>query len=301
MLALLDNGQDLDTCEAEIGGPVGQLLTPLTSYRLRDPLRPWALDNGGFKAPDPDGLLRLMRREEQNRATCLFVACPDIVGSAQRTLEVFKVFRPKLAGWPVALVCQDGQEHLPIPWDEINAVFIGGSTNWKCSGHVVQIIKTAKLLGKWVHAGRVNDPNRWRHFEEAGADSGDGSGAALVLRDAIHEAGGAKAAMVAIAIGGALSWLYAPGALVVASVAAFVLAELADLAVYAPLRRRQLGLAVLASGLAGAGIDSAVFLWLAFGSLDFIAGQILGKAWMSLAALPLIALLRRQEAPHVGS
>lgn len=109
-------------------------------------------------------------------------------------------------------------------------------------------------------------------------------GAALVLRDAVHEAGGASAAFLAILIGAALAWFVAPPALVLASVAAFLLAELADMAVYAPLRAKRLGLAVLASGLVGAFVDSAVFLWLAFGSLDFMAGQVLGKLWMSLAA-----------------
>lgn len=43
MLALLDTGQDLAACAAEIGCEVGQLLTPLTRYRLRDPSRPWAI------------------------------------------------------------------------------------------------------------------------------------------------------------------------------------------------------------------------------------------------------------------
>jgi hypothetical protein len=82
--------------------------------------------------------------------------------------------------------------------------------------------------------------------------------------------------------------------LVLASVAAFLLAELADLAVYTPLRARRLGLAVLASGLVGSVVDSAVFLWLAFGSLDFIAGQVVGKLWMSaLAALSLVAVSRQ--------
>lgn len=187
MIALLDNGQDLCACEGEIGVPVGQLLTPLTRYRLRDPSRPWAIDNGGFAQLDVPGLLSLLKREEHHRDNCLFVACPDIVGSAQRTLELFDLFRPKLEGWATALVCQDGQESLPIPWADIAAVFIGGSTNWKCSVHVERIIKTAKLFGKWVHVGRVNDPARFRHFEELGADSCDGTGLARYthMREAI--------------------------------------------------------------------------------------------------------------------
>jgi uncharacterized PurR-regulated membrane protein YhhQ (DUF165 family) len=118
-------------------------------------------------------------------------------------------------------------------------------------------------------------------------------GAALVLRDMVQESGGTRAALAAIAVGGVLAWLVAPPALVVASVAAFLLAELADMAVYTPLRERRLGLAILASGIIGSVVDSAVFLWLAFGSFDYIAGQVVGKAWMSLLALPLIRFVRR--------
>lgn len=121
-------------------------------------------------------------------------------------------------------------------------------------------------------------------------------GLSLVLRDMVHEAGGAKAAFVAIAIGCALSWLVAPPALVIASVAAFMLAELSDMAVYTPLRERRLGLAILASGVVGAFVDSAVFLWLAFGSLDFITGQIVGKVWMSALALPILFALKARKA-----
>jgi len=120
-------------------------------------------------------------------------------------------------------------------------------------------------------------------------------GASLVLRDMVHEAGGAKAALIAIAIGGVLSAFFASPALLMASVLAFILAELADLAVYAPLRERRLWLAVLLSGFAGAVVDSAVFLWIAFGSLDFIAGQIVGKMWMTLLALPLLWVARNRS------
>lgn len=120
-------------------------------------------------------------------------------------------------------------------------------------------------------------------------------GASLVLRDMVHEAGGVKAALIAIGIGGILSALFAAPPLLLASVLAFVLAELADLVVYAPLRERRLWLAVVLSGLAGSVIDSAVFLWVAFGSLDYVAGQVLGKMWMSLAAIPLIWLYRSRR------
>lgn len=118
-------------------------------------------------------------------------------------------------------------------------------------------------------------------------------GAALVLRDIVHERLGAWWAVAAIVIGALLSALLAPPALVVASLTAFLLAEGADMLVYTPLRRNHLTWAVLMSGLVGAAIDSAVFLWLAFGSLALIEGQIVGKLWMSLGAAAALVIARR--------
>jgi len=189
VIALLDNGHDLAEAEAEIGCPVGQLLTPLTRYRLRDPDRPWAIDNGAFANLDISALEALLRREDHHRDRCLFVTVPDIVASAQRTAEVFELWAPKLIGWKLAYACQDGQENVRIPWNDIAAVFIGGSTNWKCSIHVEQIIKTAKLFGKWVHIGRLNHPARYEHFAGLGADSCDGTGIARYshMREAIRD------------------------------------------------------------------------------------------------------------------
>ena len=108
-------------------------------------------------------------------------------------------------------------------------------------------------------------------------------GAALVLRDAVQQLLGLKWAMIAIGCGVVLSALVAPPALVLASAAAFAIAETLDLAVYTPLRRRNLPLAVMASGLVGALADSAAFLLIAFGSLEFLAGQFVGKMWITAA------------------
>lgn len=118
-------------------------------------------------------------------------------------------------------------------------------------------------------------------------------GAALVLRDVVQRCLGLWASLAAIAVGTALSAFIAPPALVMASGAAFLISELADCAVYTPLQRRRLVLAVVASSMAGLVVDSIVFLMLAFGSLDFLAGQIVGKAWAVLIAIPLVRLLRR--------
>ncbi|WP_332700059.1 VUT family protein [Bosea sp. (in: a-proteobacteria)] len=120
-------------------------------------------------------------------------------------------------------------------------------------------------------------------------------GLALVLRDIVQRRLGPKAALVAIAAGALLSGLLAPPAIVIASMAAFLLSELTDFAVYTPLQRRNFVAAVAASSVIGLVVDSVVFLQLAFGSLDFLGGQIIGKAWMVLLALPLMHWLRRRD------
>jgi uncharacterized PurR-regulated membrane protein YhhQ (DUF165 family) len=120
-------------------------------------------------------------------------------------------------------------------------------------------------------------------------------GAALVLRDLVQRRLGVFASAIAILVGAALSAQLAPPALVIASTLAFLLSEFADLAVYTPLARRGLVLAVIASSAAGLVVDSIVFLWLAFGSLDFLMGQIVGKAWMVLLSIPFVAWLRRRD------
>jgi hypothetical protein len=108
-------------------------------------------------------------------------------------------------------------------------------------------------------------------------------GAALLLRDLVQRRYGAGWSLGCIAAGTSLSFLVAPPALALASGLAFLVSELADFAVFTPLYRRGLIMAVLLSCAAGAVVDSALFLWLAFGSLDHIAGQIIGKAYASIA------------------
>jgi queuosine precursor transporter len=120
-------------------------------------------------------------------------------------------------------------------------------------------------------------------------------GVALVLRDLVQRELGEWWTIAAILAGATLSAWVAPPALVIASGSAFLLSELADMAVYTPLRHRRLGLAVLASGIVGAAVDSAVFLWLAFGSLTYLQGQVVGKLWASLAAFIILVALRRRE------
>jgi len=121
-------------------------------------------------------------------------------------------------------------------------------------------------------------------------------GVALVLRDLVQRRLGVFASAIASLVGAALSAQLVPPALVIASTLAFLLSEFADLAVYTPLARRGLVMAVIASSGVGLVVDSIVFLWLAFGSLDFLMGQIVGKAWMVLLSIPFVAWLRKRDA-----
>ena len=120
-------------------------------------------------------------------------------------------------------------------------------------------------------------------------------GLALVLRDLVQRRLGKLWALGAIVVGALLSALIAPQALVLASGAAFLVSELADFAVYTPLQRKRLVLAVFMSGVVGLVVDSILFLQLAFGSLDFLSGQIIGKTWMIVLALPIIWWIRRRD------
>jgi hypothetical protein len=71
---------------------------------------------------------------------------------------------------------------------KIEALFIGGTDDFKLGKHGAACVKAAKALGKWCHVGRVNTPGRLEYFEELGADSCDGTGLARYshMRRAIY-------------------------------------------------------------------------------------------------------------------
>jgi len=124
-------------------------------------------------------------------------------------------------------------------------------------------------------------------------------GIALVLRDAVHQAMGWKTALVAIFIGAGLSYAVADPSIVLASVLAFTLAEILNQVIYAPLYRKRLILAVLVSSTAGTIADSVLFLWVAFGSLEYLAGQIVGKMWM--VGLATLFMWWRSQSHRIAS
>lgn len=130
------------------------------------------------------------------------------------------------------------------------------------------------------------------------------AGLAFTLRDLTQDRLGQRAVLLAIAIGALLSAALSlllptslpisPAQLALASGCAFLLSELLDFAVYTPLRSRNWLGAVAASNVVGLVVDSALFLWLAFGSLDFLPGQVVGKASMTVLAVIVLTFLRRR-------
>jgi uncharacterized PurR-regulated membrane protein YhhQ (DUF165 family) len=113
------------------------------------------------------------------------------------------------------------------------------------------------------------------------------AGLAFTLRDLTQDALGRRWTYAAIVVGAALSGLLS-GPLAIASGVAFLLSETADLLVYTPLRERRWLFAVGASNVVGLVVDSVLFLLLAFGSLEFLAGQIVGKLLMTAIAIVIL-------------
>jgi queuosine precursor transporter len=123
------------------------------------------------------------------------------------------------------------------------------------------------------------------------------AGIALTLRDVIHRQLGRWVVVAAILVGGLLTLLVSTD-FAVASATAFLFSEFADLAVYEPLRRRGWLVALAVSNAVGLVVDSVVFLWLAFRSLEFLDGQILAKTWTTLLAIGVIAIARGALRPQ---
>lgn len=109
---------------------------------------------------------------------CLFVTAPDVVGDAERTLELFEDWYDELNATllPLALVAQDGLIPEQVPWRRIDAVFVGGTSEFKMGEQARGLVNEARVRGKWVHMGRVNSHQRMRYAKAIGCDSVDGTG-----------------------------------------------------------------------------------------------------------------------------
>lgn len=126
------------------------------------------------------------------------------------------------------------------------------------------------------------------------------AGATLGVRDLLHDFGGRRWVVAAIAAGAALSFLTAPS-FALASAVAFSLSEFVDFAIYTPLRERSRLTGLLLSNTVGAILDSVVFLWLAFGSLAFLEGQVVGKVLVTVAFVPFFIAIKPHSRLHFAA
>ncbi len=165
----------------------------------------WCADNGCFGKgwPGEDAWLRWLDKHSE-RELCAFATAPDVVGDAAGTLQRSLPYLPQIRqlGYPAALVAQNGLEHLTVPWDDFDVLFIGGSpecrpcayvrpigefqrkhcphcnrklAEWKLGIHAAHLVIEARRHGKWVHMGRVNSRRRYRYASVMGCDSADGT------------------------------------------------------------------------------------------------------------------------------
>lgn len=159
----------------------------------------WAADNDCFQSLDPRAFSEMLDRirpiagatleaghvvDRRRSSRCKFVTVPDVVADARETARMFELWAPALErrGLPVALVIQDGIDTPPLAawlertWHRLDAVFIGGSTDFKLGPVALSTARAARARGLWVHWGRVNTRRRIAHIVTSGAaDSFDGT------------------------------------------------------------------------------------------------------------------------------
>jgi hypothetical protein len=137
----------------------------------------WIADNGCFgkKVFDQDRWFTWLQNHPDIE-NCMFATAPDVVGDHAATLIQSAPWLPKIRalGYPAAFVAQDGATPDTMPWASFDALFIGGTDDFKMSQTAQDIAAAAKRRGMWVHVGRVNSRQRYLRFS-AIADSADGT------------------------------------------------------------------------------------------------------------------------------
>jgi hypothetical protein len=159
---------------------LGRLVHPLCCDSVEQTAAsgmPYAADNDAFSGFDAARFTRMLDRLEPLHPGPMFVNVPDVVADAAATLRRWHEWLPELQarGLPASYVLQDGQENVPVPWNDCAAVFVGGSTEFKLGPVAAELVAEAKRRGLWVHVGRVNTRKRASYIASIGADSFDGT------------------------------------------------------------------------------------------------------------------------------
>ena len=165
--------------DAMAAGHLRAILTPEQGNKLPDDVR-WCADNGCFGKGWPGEDMWFAWLDKfiaEQRGRCDFAVAPDVVGDAAATLERSTPWLPRIRalGYPAAYVAQNGSDDHPPPWDDLDVIFLGGSTEWKLGPVARALVAQARILGKRVHMGRVNSERRYRYAAAIGCDSADGT------------------------------------------------------------------------------------------------------------------------------
>lgn len=120
------------------------------------------------------------------------------------------------------------------------------------------------------------------------------AGAALIARDFVQDNTRRTVVGALILIGALVSYLLGDGRIALASGIAFLLSEFIDMAVYTPLRGRSWAMAVLASTVVAAPVDTVLFLQISgFGvTWPAILGQFFVKVAMAIGVVVVLGALR---------
>lgn len=134
-------------------------------------------DNDCFKGFDKakyEKMIEMLPRVDKLK----YVTIPDVVGNYEETIKLFDKWHPLLKNenLPLAFVLQDNMPINEIPFDKFKSLFIGGSTEYKLSKEVADIVRITKEKDKWIHMGRVNSKKRIKYAHSIGCDSVDGTG-----------------------------------------------------------------------------------------------------------------------------
>ncbi len=138
----------------------------------------WAADNACFNGKTWDSIAWLRwLGSKSNPSKALFATVPDVVGNHTETLVKWPLWskQVKELGYKTAFILQNGCTPSEVPWDECDAVFVGGDTDWKLGREAYLIVAEAKKRGHWVHMGRVNSLRRIQTAQMWGCDSVDGT------------------------------------------------------------------------------------------------------------------------------
>ncbi len=180
-------------------------------------------------------------------------------------------------------------------------------TRWAAAAFAVYV--AAIVASNWLitHVGIPTGPGG-PHLTPVGfglmAPSGVWAAAvSFPARDLVQRTGGRWLGVIAILAGAGVSWLVSDPRIAVASGLTYLCSETADFAVYTPLQRRWFVPAVVTSGCIAAVVDSVLFLHLAGipAGASAVAGLVLGKVWVQLAAGPVTWGLRKARPVAVAA